>query len=431
MNELSELDQALLKKLKSKIEQLSGLSGDADLSQKDFDFLLYYIQEKTGQALSLTTIKRIWRNEYQRLPHLSTLDMLARIAYDQDWHTAKKQFLEEQVGGTKDDQRPVSRTVVQKGIALYNRPPFKILAGLVAVILVGLLSYSISNSPSADASEIQFSALVTADLTVPNSVVFSYDLHGFEADHFYIQQSWDPAKKVEVSAGNRKQTDIYYEPGYHYAKLLGNDRVLKEIPVHIQYNDWFVRFRYPDSQLVRIDPSDLNTTGHLGLKTEYLVRQSESLDTPFQLGYMLSKEFDLPADEFQIEATVKFDTIHAPSCPMINLLIKGDKDYAWITLGNKGCESNLGMKVGDTQINGKTNDLSLMGMDAFSWQKIKVKIINGTFRLFIDNSVVHQGAYSNRLGELKEIDFFFNGIGSIDEIRMSDNNDRPLLSQSF
>lgn len=431
MNEISEIDQTLLKRLKNKIEQLSGLSGNADLSQKDFDFLLYYIQEKTGQALSLTTIKRIWRKEYQRLPHLSTLDMLAQLAYNRDWHTAKKQFLEEQSPSRNNNEHHAPHTVVPKVTTLRSGLSVRILAGITLLALLSLSWYYISDSSPGDLSGIQFSALVTADLRVPNSVVFSYDVQGFKADHFYIQQSWDPVKKVEVSVGNRKQTDIYYEPGYHYAKLMGNDRILKEIPVHIRYNDWFVRFRYPDSELVRVDPSDLNTTGHLGLKTEYLHQLSKTIDHPFQLGYMLSKDFHLPADEFQIEALVKFDSILAPSCPMMNLLIKGDKDYAWITMGNKGCESNLGLKVGDSQINGKTNDLSLLGMDAFSWEKINVKIANGTFRLSVNNRVVHEGTYSNRLGELKEIDLFFNGIGSIDEVRIADNNDHPMLSQSF
>lgn len=429
MNEISEIDQALLKRLKSRIEQLSGLSGTAELSQKDFDFLLYYIQEKTGQALSLTTIKRIWRKEYQRLPHLSTLDMLAQIAYSQDWYTAKKQFLEEQ-SLTGTDNQSSSHHSVPRG-ATRRKWPVKILAGIAVLALLSLFLYNFSDTLSGDTSAIEFSALATTDLRVPNSVVFSYDLHGFKANHFYIQQSWDPVKMVEVSRSNNKQTDIYYEPGYHYAKLLADDRVLKEIPVHIKYNDWFVRFRYPDSELLKVDESDLNTTGHLGLKTEYIQQVPNPLDHPFQLGYMLSKDFNLPADDFQLGAAVMFDSAKAPSCPMINLLIKGDKDYAWITIGNKGCESNLGLKVGDTQVNGKTNDLSLLGMNCFSWQKVNVKLANGIFILSVNNNVVHEATYSNALGELKEIDFFFNGIGSIDEIRIADNNDQPMLSQSF
>ena len=49
MNELNEIDKALLASIKNKTEHLAGLSGNADLSQKDFDFLQYYIQEKTGK----------------------------------------------------------------------------------------------------------------------------------------------------------------------------------------------------------------------------------------------------------------------------------------------------------------------------------------------------------------------------------------------
>ena len=70
---------------------------------------------------------------------------------------------------------------------------------------------------------------------------------------------------------------------------------------------------------------------------------------------------------------------------MVNLLIKGNKDYAWITLGNKGCESNLGVRVGDTSVNGKTNDLSKLGIEAFSWQKLHVKLSDRTLTLSINN----------------------------------------------
>ena len=232
---------------------------------------------------------------------------------------------------------------------------------------------------------------------------------------------------VEVSPNNKKQTDIYYEPGYHYAKLLAGKKVLKEIPVHIKYNDWYVRFRYPNSELVQVKEADLHTTGHLGVTNDYLQR-FKPLATKFQMGYMLSKDFNFHADEFQVEATVKFDSSYAPACPMVNLLIKGNKDYAWITLGNKGCESNLSVRVSDTSVNGKTNDLSKLGIDAFSWQKLHVKLSNGTFTLSINNNVVQESTYKKSLGELKEIDFFFNGVGSIAGVRIGDDSGHGMIS---
>ena len=261
--------------------------------------LIFYsitFRKRPGEALSLTTLKRIWRKEYQRLPHLSTLNMLSQIAYNVDWHTAKKQWLEEE--GTNNV--PVVRNA-QKNQKMFNTWQAKMLVTVLVVVTLGV--YYLRINTTSDTAKIQFSAQTTNGHTIPNSVVFSYDLNSFNADRYYIQQSWDPAKMVEISPDNKKQTDIYYEPGYHYAKLLGDGKVLKEIPVHIKYNDWYVRFRYPDSELVQVKETDLHTTGYLGVTRDYLQR-FKPLATKFQMGYMLSKDFNFQADEFQLEATI-------------------------------------------------------------------------------------------------------------------------------
>ncbi|HEX6893576.1 MAG TPA: hypothetical protein VF141_22850 [Chryseolinea sp.] len=430
MNELSEIDKALLETIKNNIEARAGLYSSENLSQKDFDFLQYFIEEATGEVLSLTTLKRIWKNEYQRLPHLSTLNMLSKLACDQDWHTVKKQFIESHTLGVngKPSSPLTNRNAARSRHNAYRRLSNKFVAGVLLSLAGGVLLYFLPALVPGDTTDIQFSAVPTVDLRVPNSVVFSYDVTGYRADHFYIQQSWDPERKVEVFAANNKQTDIYYEPGYHYAKLMGDDRVLKEIPVHIRYNDWFVRVRYPDSRLVKVGEGDLAMEGYLGVTDEYAQRLRA--EQQFQLGYMLSKDFGLSADELQLEAAIRFDSTNLAPCPTVNILIKGDKSYSWITLGNKGCESNLGLIVGSTQVDGKTNDLSSMGMEAFTWQNIGLRLSNGQYQLVINRVVAHEGEYSKNLGELKEVDFFFNGVGSIDEIRISDK-DRSLISQSF
>jgi len=351
---------------------------------------------------------------------LSTLNMLSQIAYNVDWHTAKKQWLEQEATNNVPTVRGA-----QKSQKMFNTWQWKMLASVLVV--AAPVVYYLRINTTLDTANIQFSAQTTNGHTIPNSVVFSYDVNSFGADRYYIQQSWDPAKMVEVSPNNKKQTDIYYEPGYHYAKLLGDEKVLKEIPVHIKYNDWYVRFRYPNSELVPVKETDLHTTGYLGVTRDYLQR-FKPLSTKFQMGYMLSKDFNFQADEFQLEATIKFDSSYAPSCPMVNLLIKGNKDYAWITLGNKGCESNLGIRVSDTSVNGKTNDLSKLGIEAFSWQKLHVKLSDGTFTLSINDNVVQQRAYTKSLGDLKEIDLFFNGIGSIADVRIGDDSGHGMIS---
>lgn len=430
MSLIAEIDQILLERVKKRIEQLAGLPVAGELTQKDFDFLVFYIQDKTGQVLSLTTIKRIWRNEFQRLPHLSTLNMFTQLAFGIDWHTFKKETIEqERTSVAPAESAPAPPVQKIKRPWLLRPPGLSII--LCAFLALAISSFYVAQDNIGDTSKIPFSAKVTADLNIPNSVVFSYDIHKFKTGNFLIQQSWDPAKQVTISKDNTKQTDIYYEPGYHYAKLMGNGRVLKEIPVHIKYNDWFVRFRFPDSELLRVKPEDLLSNGRLGLKSDYLRTVSERLNSKFQLGYMLSQEFNLSADDFRLEAAVKFDSIHAPACPAINLLIKGDKDYAWITIGNKGCESNLGLKIGNTNVNGKTNDLTPLGILIFDWQHIGVKLEKGAFQLLINGKLAHELSYENELGQLKEVDFFFNGIGSIDDIGMTDAAKNTRISRGY
>ena len=426
MNELSEIDKALLQSIKNEIEKRAGLPATESLSQKDYDFLQYFIEEFTGETLGRTTIKRIWKNDFQRLPHLSTLDILSKLAFNKDWHTAKKQFVE-----SKAFENQAFSEITKSRKPFHDKPGIrmKILAALGVLILAGAALYYLPSLAPIDASGVSFSAVPTVDLSIPNSVVFSYDVKSYRAKHFYIQQSWDPARKVEISAANTKQTDIYYEPGYHYAKLMADDEVLKEIPVHIRYDDWFVRVRYPDSKLIKVDDENLETTGYLGLKRNYAERLEE--DEVFQLGYMLSRDFNLPADDLHLKASIRFDSVNVDPCPTMNLLIKGTDGYAWITMGTRGCESNFGLVFSDVYISGKSNDLTTMAMDAFLWQEVGVKASNGKYQLLINNKVAQEGSYSKKLGELKEVDFFFNGIGSIDEIRISDSTDKSFVSQNF
>lgn len=430
MSELSEIDKSLLEIVKRKIEERAGLSGAELLNQKDFDFLLYFIQEHTGEVLSMTTIKRIWKNDFQRLPHLSTLDILCQLSDNKDWHTLKNEYIGSNSGFRVLNSMPETPTSPAKeSTNIRRRLTMKLIVATGLFLLAGSGLYYLTSLTPIDTTGIEFSATPTVDLQIPNSVVFTYDVKGYRAKHFYIQQSWDPARKVEVSAGNTKQTDIYYEPGYHYAKLMGDDRVLKEIPVHIQYNDWFVRIRYPDSRLIKVSDEALLKGDRMGITEDYSKQLLE--EKTFQLGYMLSRDFNFSADAIQLEASIRFDSLNVDPCPTLNVLIKGTGGYSWITLGAKGCESNFGFIFGEAHVSGKNNDLTSMAMEPYLWQQIGVSAKNGTYQLMVNDKIAYEGSYSRKLGELKEVDFFFNGIGSVDNIHISDGQANAPVSKNL
>src|SRR6185436_18442007 len=74
---------------------------------------------------------------------------------------------------------------------------------------------------------------------IPNTVVFSYNIDEVNADSFFIQQSSDKRKTLRIYKNHYTLTDIYYEPGYHIAKLIANDSVIKTMDVSIPTDRWF------------------------------------------------------------------------------------------------------------------------------------------------------------------------------------------------
>ena len=430
MSELNKTDVTLMKHLKSRIEEISGLQNHADLSQKDFDFLIYYIEQKTGNRLSLTTIKRIWRNEYHRLPHIATLNMLSELAFDRDWLTLKKEWIENRKPNEASQPEPAQ----VESIHLKNSylKPVWITAGLVCIVILAFYWYNYIKRPSSlVAGAIPFSAKVTADGEIPNTVVFSYDVSAIDAPNFFVQQSWDPLRKIEIRKVNTKQTDIYYEPGYHYAKLFAGAEIIKEIPVHIRCKDWFVRLRYPDGEIRKIDSPDLQKEGYLGIKRDQLKEIFTGHVNKIQLGYMLSKDFNVSGDAFHFSSSFRFDSASVNSCPIMTLLIKGDKDYIYVNFGNRGCESNLGLKLGDKVIHGKTSDLSQFGTFIFEWQRMELKVDQKKAWVTLNNKPIFEAGYTKEIGTIKEIDFLFNGVGAIDEIELTDPAGHSRLSEHF
>ncbi|MEJ0029720.1 MAG: hypothetical protein WDO15_04840 [Bacteroidota bacterium] len=82
------------------------------------------------------------------------------------------------------------------------------------------------NSRSAAVFSVQ--KIVSQD--VPANVIFKYNIDDIEADSFYIQPSWNKNMRIKIDKNSYTQTETYYEPGYHTAKLIGDNKVLAQVP---------------------------------------------------------------------------------------------------------------------------------------------------------------------------------------------------------
>lgn len=280
-------DSALLEQVKKKIAAEANLVETRVWSQKDFEFLSFFIEEKTGCRLSVSTLKRIWSNEHQRLPHISTLDALSSTAFGKNWRSLKSASLS---NTAKLEFNPFKGVLVnqekrfrQVGVGLL------LLIPTILILLGGVQAFKKSYNSKKEILDVAFGHKMSLKNQLPNTVVFTYDIEALEADRFFLQQSWDSSRKVEIFQGTHERTDIYYVPGYFTAKLFANDKIVKEMPVHVVYEDWFIAARQPMSRIVTFNKDLWLEKDYLGLAEETLEKRESIYTKNFNWPFITSR----------------------------------------------------------------------------------------------------------------------------------------------
>ncbi|AWX44386.1 hypothetical protein HME9304_01386 [Flagellimonas maritima] len=422
-------DSALLEKVKRKIAAEANLVEMRKWSQKDFEFLSFFIEEKTGCRLSVSTLKRIWSNDYRRLPHISTLNALSTAAFDKNWQNLKSASITNR--NAKKVRSFKVRSVGQK--KSYRKIAIGLLLVIpIVLILIGAATVIQKGQPKrTEVTEVSFGHTKTLENQLPNTVVFQYDIEAIDADRFFLQQSWDRSRRVEIFKGNREQTDIYYIPGYFTAKLIADEEVIKEMPVHVTYENWFIAARQPMSNIVTFDKYLWLRKNYLGIDTETLGSKGIDVNRDFQLAYYHVKDFDVDGDNLTYKASFKMDPLENVDCPIINIHLQGAYGYYWIMIGNKGCGSELSQRVGDKSYDGRTQDLTKLTTNIYQWNEFEIRTTNKNVHILLNGSEVFSTSYKTSIDGIMEISYFFNGMGLIDNVELRDGQGEIKFSDEF
>ena len=410
-------DWTLLEEIKRKIAEEANLNDATEWSQKDFDFLSFFIEEKTSCRLSVSTLKRIWSNSYQRLPHISTLDALSKTAFEKDWQTIKSHSLSNRVGKKRSESgsRFKWKEWKQKKIMI----GLFLVIPIVLILIGGARKFQKRQNGKHKAADIAFSHRKAVENKLPNTVVFSYDIESINADRFFLQQSWDASRRVEIFKGSKERTDIYYIPGYFTAKLIADDEIVKEMPVHVVYEDWFMAARQPMSNIVTFDKNLWLKKDYLGIDTETLGMKGVDVNKEFQLAYYYVKDFAVDGDNLYYKSSFKMEPLENVDCPIANFHLQGTTGYYWIMIGNKGCGSELEVRVGDTLHIGKTQDLTQLTTNIYQWNELEIHTSNKNVHLVLNGTEVFSTSYTASIGDIMEISYFFNGTGMIDNVELT------------
>jgi len=406
-------------------------NGEGKLKQREIEYLSNLIEEKSRVKLSISTLKRLWRTDLQQLPHPTTLDALVSILDFKDWQDFKKQ----------NSPQPATENL-QRGYRdkISIRPwPIYISLGAI-VLLIGF--FVIQGFNRKDRVVVTKDVVFTADKTVtsgvPNTVMFNYDLSGVKADSFFIQQSWNPRDKVRIDPEKNYYSATYYTPGFHFARLMANDSILKFQKVHIKTDGWLplVKYDLRDKSHLYLDARAIESDGILRVTTELLQNANVDLTKDFYLRYYNIRDFDgIDANNFDLETRFKCDQLstggRVAPCPSMEVMIVTEQNIFFIPVTTMGCIGELDLAVGEVYKSSKDNDLSAFGTDVYTWQQLRIKNENKKVSIMLNDSLIHALQYQNDFGKIKGIIITFTGPGSVDFLRFKNVKGERVYADEF
>lgn len=410
---------------KKQIEEKLNWPDSSNWKQRDFLNLISLINDKTGICLSLSTLKRIWKKDYSSTPHPSTLDAFAQFLDFENWLCFKDNN-SPQTGNIKKRETVNTKLIV--------------LTTSILVLLIGIIFIQSKKQPESTSgvfynpSEVEFTCNTTVSHGVPNTVIFTYNTSKVQADSFFIQQSWDRFRRDEIKKNNTKLTSTYMYPGYHKAKLVANDSIIKEVGVRINTNGWLAmtRYDYRDLSPTYIKDIDIIKNSKLHIAKSHLEKYNVSINKQLMSTYYLVNNFDgLSSSDFSFETKVKCDSIVNINCPYIGIVITGEGEMNFIPLITKGCVGEAFFKIGDTMLGGKDNDLSAFGLDVYNWHKLKIEVKNKYAKVFINDSLSFETSFNTDIKEITGCNINFSGTGSIDYVRFKNEQNEEVYFEDF
>src|SRR5215471_15421816 len=321
---------ALCKRLIEETFQLQNVEGT--LRQRDLEFLADSIEERSGIKLSLSTLKRLWKKDYYQTPHPSTLQALVSVLGYKDWQDFK---LKKSVAET---------THITLQPKEYHLRPRRWLVLPVLVAIAGLV-WLIAFRPRKGGKlkpiikgPVIFKGNKTVSQGVPNTVIFSYDVSNVEADSFFFQQAWNEMEKVRIDPKGHYYSNIYYYPGFHKAKLIANDSIIKRFRVHITTDGWLplVRRTFTDNMPVHVKTNAI-TDGTLHTTRKDLESSNLDINKDFLLSYFNVRDFENTySDNFSLDTRIKCDSTNTIPCPAFQLTVICEENIFFVTMTGKG-----------------------------------------------------------------------------------------------
>ncbi len=423
-------DTGFLQLCRDRIEKKLGWPPPGEWRDFEFTELSDKIFDATGIQLSTTTLKRVFgKVKYESLPSSATLNALVQFLGYENW----MQFKAEQPVNEKKAGEII--TAVEKRKIVFNRKPVAGIAALLTIaVIFGFVFFSSKSSSSTiETKDVLFKSRPLAE-GLPNSVVFNVDLKNIKSNDIIIQQSWDSTRTVRLKTGQTEATAIYYVPGYFRAKLIVDKKIIKEHDLFIRStgSDWMATIDNNPDPPTYLKENELILDNGMNVSTPVLDK-IKKIERPTALTYHLARPFEgLHSDNFTLETNFQNTYSEGPAvCKTTKLFILCSNGAFIIPFTIPGCVSDVNLKLADKTWEGRSNDLSVFGIDPSQKINLKLEVKNRSVKIFCNGKLLREASYNINAGDIVGLRYSFLGAGKVYDISMKNEKGEISYSKDF
>jgi hypothetical protein len=415
-------EQTLIKTSVIEIFSDNGYSDPAAMTQRDFDHVGEQLRQKSGIVISGTTVKRLGYGEFSRLPQIATLNAIANYFGHKTWQDYKAEKIR-----TEPPKEPAKK--VKHKFSLKYLSITVVLLVVAVIYFLGATKRTVRNAQSAS-----FSFRKNTSNDIPNSVVFNYNIDEVQADSFFIQQSWDANRRIRVYKKKYTVTDIYYEPGYHIAKLIANDSAIRTVDVSIPTDRWFF---YAIDNVANYTPEYINTNtlgnpGSLAVSLEQLHESGIDIKNDKRYHYVyFPSQMNVPSDNFKFKTRVRMREVRRSACPYIEVELYCQRSFMIMRSMTKGCAHEGLMQFGEQIIRGTDTDLLPVSFDVHEWTDIDIIVRDKVVTVKLNNKEVFSTRFVMDTKYLVGVGFISNGLCEVDKAELIGLDGKVIYKNEF
>lgn len=151
-----------------------------------------------------------------------------------------------------------------------------------------------------------------------------------------------------------------------------------------------------------------------------VIERIKKTDKPVTLTYHLVQPFEkLNSNNFTLETGFQNIYSEGPAvCKTTKLFILCTNGAFIIPFTIPGCVSDINLKLSDKIWEGKSNDLSVFGINPSQPVQLKVEARDRTVRIFCNGTLIRQENYNVDAGDIVGIRYSFLGAGEVHFLKM-------------